>query len=168
MLDLNKYCDDDLGMGRLKTPWSDDNHTYSSNGHIIVRVPLRADVPPRDDAPKIEGSPIGDRFNKEPEKWYPVPAFKIQPVTCPECDGEKRFPMKPIKEPVEYYTCENCEGTGKVWLHRNVEIGGTAYSDVYLSWIAELPNAEIGPFPFPDAARFRFDGGDGQLMPRRS
>ena len=32
--------------------------------------------------------------------------------------------------------------------------------------IAVLPNAEIGPFKPTESARFRFDGGDGLIMPR--
>ena len=165
--ELNKFCHADVHMMRIATPWSDENHTYASNGHIIIRVSRIEEVPIRKDAPKIEGYPIEKLFNKEPKKWYPVPEFNIKQDVCPECKGGKGFPMLSKKEPIEYFTCENCEGTGKSWNHRSVEIGGVAFSDVYLSWIAELPESEIGPFPFPDAARFKFNGGDGMLMPRR-
>lgn len=115
--------------------------------------------------------------------------------TCPECDGEgavapstdfnvyvwqecktcKGVGQIPKKIWLRMHRsesdidaeCEKCDGAGKVWDDQAVEVGGALFADRYLSWIAALPNAEIGVFGPLDVARFRFDGGDGVVMPRR-
>lgn len=63
--------------------------------------------------------------------------------------------------------CEECYGTGKNLLHNSVEVGGALFSDLYLFWLSQLPNCEIGVFNDLDPARIRFDGGEGLIMPRR-
>lgn len=77
---------------------------------------------------------------------------------------KKKFPSVVVDEG----DCEQCDGSG---IHRRIDnsvmLGGTAMSDRYLSWIGLLPNCEIGTTGQDTPARFRFDGGEGLLMPRR-
>lgn len=97
---------------------------------------------------------------------------------CKSCDGsgqisesdlekiKKRKPylgLNPVKD-----ICFHCEGTGVAgYDHKGVKVGGIPFSDLYLSWLCQLPNCEIGPLGEYLPARFRFDGGDGLIMPRR-
>ena len=65
-----------------------------------------------------------------------------------------------------------CGGLGRVEVTKDcsVSLGETLVSGRYLRMLQQLPNAEIAPddamtqAPMP----FRFDGGDGVLMPRVS
>lgn len=63
--------------------------------------------------------------------------------------------------------CERCGGRGATWDDKPVEVNGVLFGDRYLSWIGALPESEIGAFGEGKAARFRFRGGEGLLMPRR-
>jgi hypothetical protein len=106
---------------------------------------------------------------------------------CPECDGEGEVTLE--NDFNEYkctcqtcsgkgdyrglsggkeVPCRECGGTGKDLEHTPVNVNGVLVSDLYLSWIAALPNAEIAVFGPNDVVRFRFDGGDGFVMPRRA
>lgn len=64
-------------------------------------------------------------------------------------------------------SCERCQGRGTVWDDKPVEVSGVLFGDRYLALIGALPEVEIGVFGPENAARFRFRGGDGLLMPRR-
>ncbi len=163
--DLKKYCDDPKnGRYQLSEPWSDDKYTYASNGHILVRVPKFSDSSKRKDSPTGLGKKSFDEiFKAEPVKWFSIPTVHPKHQDCEDCNGKGKF-----KYHGETVQCEECDGKGKYLRHISVDIGGVAFSDVYLSWIAELPNSTIGPFKVDEPARFKFDGGEGLLMPRRA
>jgi hypothetical protein len=161
-MNLQKYCDKDVSVhgSALMTPWSRGEYTFASNGHIIIRVPRNNDVPERKNAPGL--LKIDKWFITVPSAWYPIPAVNPKEQPCEECNGKGTHKYRGT-----LINCEECDGTGKYMRHLAVEIGEAKFSDVYLSWIAELPNAEIGTFGESDPARFRFTDGDGLLMPRR-
>jgi len=64
-------------------------------------------------------------------------------------------------------TCENCGGSGKVFEHKPIDVFGVMIADFYLSLVGDLPGVEIGVFEPDHPVRFRFDGGDGLIMPRK-
>ena len=170
--DLQRFCDTEGFRHTLETPWSTEKFTYASNGHIIVRVPRIADVPERSNAPKIEGTCVGESFNYDPEKWYPIPKIETPKFTeCSTCKGSGEITQchecgctLPIKEGI----CTDCDGSGNILKHSSVEVGGSLFSNVYLYDIGRLERAEIAPRGAMESARFRFEGGDGLLMPRKS
>lgn len=66
-------------------------------------------------------------------------------------------------------TCEICGGSGSIFPGVPVQIGEAVFSDYLLANLAGLPGpVQIGPFEPLTAARFRFSGGEGLIMPRRS
>ena len=160
MIDLDKFCDKDLAAGRvvLQHPWSAGDYTYASNAAIIIRVTRRSTIMENAKAPNgltLEGGKkdINHIMSLAPKKWYSVPEVQIQEMErCCDCLGDGEIDDLP---------CAECNGTGKT------KIDGISFSDVYLSWIAELPNAKIAPTGFTTPARFKFDGGEGLLMPMR-
>ncbi|MBU2537260.1 MAG: hypothetical protein KKH22_02395 [Proteobacteria bacterium] len=201
MLDLMKFCNFDQGYGEtMRKPWSTGKYSYATNGHILVRVLRRDEIPEREDAPPLYN--VSHLFFKEPRTWLPAPVVSPQKPKecelcggtgsvfyCPECDGEGdlEFENKYSRYTVTCDTCEgsrvvskvvgagddgskkrcdSCAGLGSRQDHKSVPIGDLYFSDVYLSWIAELPGAEIGLYCLGNPARFRFDGGEGLLMPR--
>ncbi len=52
-------------------------------------------------------------------------------------------------------------------LDDSVDVGDLKFSRRYLRWLRALPSCQIGLNDAGDPARFRFDGGEGLLMPRR-
>jgi len=163
---LGKFCDTDVLLGRvvLQHPWSLGDFTFASNGHIFIRVPRDESIPENEQAPKRMGPKkrqINDYLADEPKAWYPIPELHPKEQDCEECGGSGRIDFAGINN-----RCQECSGKGKTPRHIGVEVGGIPFSDVYLSWIAELPGAEIGPMGPLEPARFRFKGGEGLLMPR--
>lgn len=85
--------------------------------------------------------------------------------TCRECNGagERRRLTHPF-DGAHPETCWYCRGDGGAI--QPVELpGGTCFQRRYLALLADLPGCEIAPPSTWKAARFRFDGGEGLLMP---
>lgn len=206
MTDLNTFCQTD-GSPAIATPWTEGGWTYASDGHMLLRVPRRDDVPERIEAPKVFGTSLGAAFRKDPGEWAGVPALDItsepcgvckgtgKQYICPECEGEGE--VTPTTEWNEYpeQTCETCGGKGQLskdtWLRmvgkranpagddcrhcdgigatrtdKAVRIGEALFSDWLLEKIAPLPGCKIGVLGRLDISRFKFEGGDGLIMPR--
>ncbi len=117
--------------------------------------------------------------------------------TCPECNGEKYVSVssdfseyddidcatcnatgriseqefdriiKSNKLSKKDCMCEECNGTGESFSIEKTKYGDALFNNYLLIRIADLPNAEIGTFGEYDAALFRFDGGEGLIMPTR-
>lgn len=195
MVDLMKFCGA-TGDDRVGSPWSEGEFTLATNGHILIRVPRMDDFEEKTGNLNLET--ILRTLDKEPIWVHaPVVPVTINPCprcsgtgkvdTCPECWGSGKVEFE--NDYNEYKCtcescdghgtlktsllasksdCQKCEGTGKDLEHTPVNVNGVLISDLYLSWIAALPNAEIGTFGPDEVVRFRFDGGDGFVMPRRA
>lgn len=159
MVDLKKFCGTDTWRTYLHEPFSRDEYTYATNGHIIVRVPRVAEI---GEVPRILA----------PEKIFaPLPAdgWRTLRVALP--------PAAPPKECGACYdgyehdcpgcTCEcyECKGTGLDEPNLSTEIGGVIFDLKYIRMIAELPGVEIYVTDGKSPTFFRFEGGDGALMP---
>lgn len=95
---------------------------------------------------------------------------------CKTCDGHGTVSREEIKEIIEFrkhvkmeeQQCGACDGSGVEYAKdKTIEVGPALFSDRYLSWLNLLPNCEIGPIGESKAARIRFDGGEGVIMPMR-
>jgi hypothetical protein len=65
--------------------------------------------------------------------------------------------------------CHRCDGTGKLTFagfHRTT-IGKALYNSKYVSLLQTLPQLELGQPHRSNPLPFRFDGGEGLLMPCR-
>lgn len=104
---------------------------------------------------------------------------------CPECDGEGEVELESSHH--RYFnTCKTCNGDGLIGAADNVDdkkictachgtgkktptvrvpLGATGFSLRYLSMLKAIPGMRIAPLHITDAAYFRFDGGEGLLMP---
>jgi hypothetical protein len=76
-VDLNLFCDPE--RRNLSVPFSLNGHTYASNGHIIVRVPRRPDIPENKEAPNAEKLLPWD-FSRV--KFWPLPEPKLYPINA--------------------------------------------------------------------------------------
>jgi len=163
-IDLQPFCEPaSSDRTAFKMPFSIGEFTYATNGKIIVRVPRRDDVPERDDAPK-NASKLFDE-NKCAGNFQPLPDFpKPTRETCLKCEGGGRCRCDTCGDE---HSCGNCGGDGTVRGEIvKVKIGDQIVSNHWLALIAALPNPTIANALQKDhALTFRFDGGDGLLMP---
>lgn len=154
----------------MRKPFTIGRWTYATDGKILIRVPLRADVPYNPDATEA----VTKIVRKPQSELQPLPHFL--PVNlknrwgkkCKACDW---MGGKLCDACGHFETCKDCQGfayTGNVPGSSPVEVGNTAIGTLYLSLIDTLPNPRIGLLGNPLAAIYiEFDGGDGAVMPMR-
>ncbi len=160
--DLQKFCFEGLGKDKIKIPWTDGGYTYATNGHICIKVPALSDV-------SVEPNPVNAekifRETPQPAEWFPVPRVKKPKIpketVCTDCEGSGKD---------DDNECPECGGTGKVEEYISpcyLKIGNQSFAEKYLYLIQGFPNVQIGPVTGGIAARIKFDGGEGLLMPVR-
>jgi hypothetical protein len=96
---------------------------------------------------------------------------------CQFCEGSAAGPgwVETHGEHGELRPCNTCDGLGAdMRANRNVALGDSTYSLVYLSWLAALPQVRVCPGSPAEVstadqvpAVLIFDGGQALLMPRR-
>ena len=162
MVDLKKFCGTDTWRTYLHEPFSSGEYTYATDGHIIVRVPRVAaigEVPRTPNPEKIFAPMPADGWRTLRVALPPV----APPKECGSCyDGFEH------DCPDCTFECYECKGTGFVVAKVSNEIGGVIFDLKYIRMIAELPGVEIVITDGKSPAFFRFEGGDGVLMPMSS
>ncbi len=160
--DLARFVDGST-FPNLSTPWSAGEYSYASNGHIIIRISRLSDVDEKDTAPKG----VDKMFPAvAPAEWFDVTAMdlpEIETVDCRECNGD--IPVHDCPDCA--CTCEYCNGTGKIENPKPFKVGVASFQPKYLQLLKTLPGCSLGPTREDYAAHFKFDGGDGLLMPVR-
>lgn len=140
MIDLNKFCVAKDTRTQIESPWSVGEHSYATNGHILVRLPRSPEIV-REDGPDL--AKIYATVDAA-APLFPLPAFTAPPagecepcngsgwvvvcrrchgdgswecdecgteVDCDDCDREGRHPSKAGKEGAT--ACSKCNGTGQ-------------------------------------------------------
>jgi hypothetical protein len=138
--------------------------------YILVRVPRRDDVAENPDAPNAAHF---YEIAKKPRRYEPLSRLELsepfeweEENICGWCHGKGKV----------HHFCPDCRcerreccGTGKaITRHfKTTQIGSGSYNSKYVSWLQWLPNAEIGQPYKRKPLSFRFNGGEGLLMPCR-
>jgi hypothetical protein len=119
---LKQFCAP-AGIDRdnLAKPFTIDEHTYATDGHILVRIPGRLADPPgpeTENAANISKKAMADAvFGLNPQaKNILLPKYEAPMILCNKCDGQGK--TKAVE-------CPSCGGRGEVELDGpyNVEYG---------------------------------------------
>ncbi|WP_127078426.1 hypothetical protein [Rhodomicrobium lacus] len=196
MIDLSVFCSE-ASIYSLDKPFSIGAYTYATNGHLVIRVPRRADVPERDGTPAIDRLPhpwIGRDYRPLPTLpesiFYDcdICAGEGRVVDCPDCDdGTVECPHCGAES-----NCKNCDGRGVVPASEHPDeesqactcyggqrptkaavcLGqGRTFGTLYLLKISKLPGLRFSVAPADESrsspSHFIFDGGEGLIMPRQ-
>ena len=208
LIDITQFCNINDAREFIRTPFSDEQYTYATDGHIIIRVARIPEIvnPGGTILPQWKSMPWDHETLSD---WHPIPneipdgkrveckscegTGKV--ITCPDCDGDGEVEYTYDSTSGKTYDadieCPVCEGRGKMngngehcedcngQGHRiepvavKVESIGLYVSNHLLQRVKDLPGIMIaikGPItpldPLPPI-RFRFDGGDGIIMPMR-
>lgn len=154
---LQSFCAGDIRPAIMK-PWTlPDGFTYATDGRIAIKVPALLAVPANPAAPQR----MYDKGFLYEQEFGPLPVLPEPLVKrCETCEGTGMYECGAC-------TCEDCEGAGDILEYISIQVGTRLLSDVYLRKIALLPNPIIGlTGDARSAVRFKFDGGEGVLMPR--
>ncbi len=152
----------------IREPWSRGEYSYSTNGHLIIRIPRH---------PNIEENPYAPDAEKlfmetgAPSEYVDIPLLP-EPVisTCVVCGGAGKV----ITKHGTFIKCENCDN-GNILDVQKLQIQGGSFNVEYLRKLSKLPNCKISIGEAGNSqivgrekpAWFEFSGGDGLLMPMR-
>ena len=163
MIDLTPFCSpQDDPRYYLCAPFSDGDFSYATNGHIIVRVPRRADIQEREKAHPSCHKLFIENPAREMIAIPDIPPAPPQ-IDCMTCEATGKWNDGDTVE-----KCEDCGGTGKKNARQDIAVGEVHFAAKYLRLIITLPGAgKISPNG-TGSAWFTFDGGDGLLMPIRA
>jgi hypothetical protein len=170
--DLLPFCaaEHNYRFASIGRPWTCEGFTYATDGRILIRVPAIEGVEWNEKAPPV-AKLIAETVPKSVAKWVPLPVFP-DPVfdECENCGGKGKWREtdESGKEIGLEFDCDECIG-GKWPKVRPVRVLGRLFNDHFLEEIASLPGIEIADVPYREGAAlyFRFDGGDGLLMPMK-
>ena len=163
MLDLTVFCARGNHRSHIATPWSAGEWTYACDGWLILRVPRRADVPERSDAPLIERffADVGAR------EWRPFPKVALpQPKVrrCEDCKGNG------VEHECPECSCEcwHCNGSGQFHQQIVVRCGSYELNANRWRYLALLPGLRLATAANKNRhVPFEFDGGIGLVMAMR-
>lgn len=182
--DLMPFCCSDSTRPVITHPWTAEGYTQATNGRILIRV-----APIEDVEINTTTAPVTDRLfpKQEPTEWHDITELQLMPgetcphcnkaesVVCPECGGNGQVELS------NHYNsyvvdCKTCEGSGETYcrhcegrgfLEGVTQLGSAQYSSDLLRQLQSLPNCKVGIGKPLEPAWFRFDGGDGLVMPVR-
>lgn len=192
---LNRFCDPD--REKQRGPFSLGEYTYATNGHILVRVPRLVDVPEWEAVNEkaaamfdgLDYAALDAALVDIPD--FPQPDPEICTVCkgsskiskCPECDGEGEVLLENDHHEYECTcktcagdgkvsgnesVCSSCHGSGKKAVWAKISVGCTHLSSHYLTMLKDLPGMRIAPTEPVKGNYFKWNEGDGLLMPMRA
>ena len=165
MIDLRPFCSTETFRPILRQPFSVGNRTYATDGHIMVRVARREDVPEQPTAPAVthlfkDVSHVSWRALRKVE--FPEEIKE----RCSECEGRGTLHDCPDCT----CTCEGCDGSGSISGMASIFVGAGLFNVRYVRLLAALPGILVPETVADTAARelspmpFKFDDGDGLLV----
>lgn len=177
--DLQKFCSTDSTRHHIQAPWSREEWTLATNGHIGIRIPRLEQIPENPNAPDLLKL-FSDSYALEGRLAFTVPEPVSDIKVCHVCNGalfiyQHRDELKPCgKNYPGAEACDYCDqGTiekGKTLVKG--PLGEVILNSSYVRLIRSLPNPQLLLFGDESDRRdkpiqFKFDGGDGLLMPMR-
>jgi hypothetical protein len=166
-MDLTPFCGTDETRPQITKPFSRGEFTYATNGHLCIRVPRREDATEQD-----EVNVLNLPWDK-PHYYVPFPDIAMPPKVT---RTEKCSCFDGYEHDCPDCACEECDGTGTATIDSDaktsVGLCGTPYALRLVRMIADLPGLQIAAgrslkHDRSSVLAFRFDGGDGLLMPPR-
>ena len=193
---LNEFCVKNDVREYMMRPLRREGFIYATNGYVAIRVPDDASVD-ADSHDKMDKLPTAFNVDLDACELSPMPALPelalcracrgarvLYREACPSCDGNGSFNIgnhdydckacytrgTVEAESVEAnkVTCDSCAGTGANG-EQTMLIGASTYQLRMVTMVSALPNCMIKmPHSENESLHFRFDGGVGILLSRRT
>ena len=167
---LREFCSDD-DRPLINTPWVAGNYIYATDGKALARLPALEHPALLSVIEKREYPKAEELFKKTPMpvEFLPCPELPKMPkekiTPCDRCSGEGEVECPHCKQ---YMDCPDCKGdceTGRQPVRRVTVAGIDFDARLLYRFKKHFPDFEIGPNGERVAARIRFKGGEGLLMP---
>lgn len=155
MIDLMPFCcPEDANRPYLETPFIDGGLSCATDGYIAIRIS------PVDGMRSCPTEIQFDRMFDRPRPSMTVATITVSTAKCKACGGRGMVHDCPDCT----CFCNACNGEGELTPY--VALRGATFAVKYVRLIAALPHLEL---PVTTGQKtpmyFRFDGGDGLLMP---
>lgn len=122
-IDITRFAARDTERTHLSQPWSVGEWSVATNGHILIRVPRRDDIPENNKAPDLSKllAQAAPQIDMAPIPDFPMPETKV----CRQCRGNKMMTSCQECSGNGYKTCptcdhtsdcDDCDGTGQIRL----------------------------------------------------
>lgn len=178
LIDLNKFCDPEVGRFSINKPRTIGLCTYATDGRIGLRclkeLCLDPGAPNEGRFPDIDGilKPIDlvtdwRRPTPDIDCTFCLNTYFLRTYPCKKCNGTKLHKC----DCGTTHDCGACDGTGKdrgeQCDHCIETFKSRRLARRYVRLIASLPDAVMGApnFNASGTVFFRFAGGSGVLMP---
>lgn len=174
---LKEFCGQDEAQDFLMEPFTVGEFTYACDARIVVRVPRIEGVNHSRPIPQSLADRIVGFFSRQAESAFvPIP---VEPPErwgkpCSVCDGKGRTRNLECDccgstlELKQEIICESCED-GSVLCNFPVSFGDQSLNAFYLRKLALLPGVTMANSAnISEPLVFKFDGGDGRLMPMKT
>lgn len=144
-------------------PFSDEEHSYATDGRIAVRVARRDDAPVSATAPLV--SKVFEQYPVVPTDTVTVEIPEDVTRQCRDCNGSGEHEC----DCGDRHDCRSCGASGEVTDRAQVVIGAPRMFYAHLlRRCMRLPNFKMALTGEQyRGAYFTFDGGDGIVMPCR-
>lgn len=159
MVDLQQFCPKWAWSPWMEKPFSRAGYTWATDGKLMVRVPLRDDVPEHPQAAHVERV-----WTEQWAETWRQPLRRALPaaemLSCDVCHG------RGVQHecPACTCTCPTCAGEGALEIMRAVTVGARAIPLHHARIIIGLDWIEVSPPAVSDhLMMFRFEGGEGIL-----
>ena len=163
-IDLTPFCTTEENRYYLQQPWSRGMHTWATDGHIMVRVPRRDDVPECDLAP--DAAHVFERASFDCA-FTPLPGGLPPPAPTGECSACNGSGLDHECDDCTH-ECTVCDGSGEEPESGYVQLAGGKFHICLVRKMAALPGLLVGERPSDqDPLPFTFDGGAGLVMSLR-
>ena len=192
---LQRFCGHPANEIRvwITAPWREGGHIYATNGHMLVRIPDDG----RDVAERGQNHPHVQRLFDGVagvDGFAPIPSDLPQQSQCEACDGNGWHDgyrcgdcdgHGQFDHGNHNYDCKNCNASGQIEAENicsacggfgsygsvgdtgaRTPVGDTGYQTRYLRFLATFPGMVLAPNG-GHGAPFKFDGGEGIIMPMR-
>lgn len=173
-----KFCGRDETRPYLTLPIDDGDKTYCTDARVIIRVPKFEHEPNDRIGVQNAVEKIRTFYKLDGHSDYkPLP---VEPAdapwgkACEQCDGKGNTDhvtcgtCGAIGNLGVTIRCPECGGTGRDYYNARVTFGNQDLNPFYIKLISQLPNVvAANPKDPGHPLHFKFDGGDGLLMPMR-
>ncbi len=160
--ELMPFCSTDETRPSICQPLNQDGATWATDGRVIVRV-AEIELPPPAEGLKIPNvAEVWKQFQTDAQfsTMPELPAPFMKP--CTDCEGSGECPHCDR-------VCLECGGSGTYAAQQPTMVGARQLDARFLRKIAALPNPSLAIAGEKiEPLSFKFDGGEGLLMPMRT
>ena len=163
---LAQFCSQDDNKPHMQEPWSEDNSSYATDGHVIVCTNRLTDVKENENAPKNISNAVFKLLFAQASNFVSIHSSFCQQVSqlpnytaCSTCQGSGSCSCHACNND---HNCGECQGIGAK--PTTLLAFGRTFKVKQLQLILALPNLNWDLTVDDARIPFKFTGGSGIIV----